>query len=298
MSRQRPSTLAITVAAIALTSTSCSDEPDRFAIAGSVRIAGSPQPGVTILVSNPVSATVAITGADGSFALTGAPNGVYQVTPLLAGTAFRPAARVVTVRDADVEFVNFAVDGAPTHTISGLASDVAGVMLTLTGDNTGAVLSRLGGIYTIPSLRVGSYTVTPSKPGLTFTPSSRDVIGVIGFAHNDSASVGVVTTASVTYDNGASDASTFFIYPPTAAGGIGTIRPRRASELSPASVAAFEALWQGAKTVTFVMSSGQGDQTILFNLLPDHTYSATAANFTLTERLLNATGVTFSASSP
>lgn len=298
MPLQRSRALAIAVAAIGLSSSSCSDEPDRFAIRGSVRIAGSPQPGVTIVISNRDGGGVAMSQADGSFEMLGAPNGVYQVTPLAAGVAFRPVSRVVTLLGGDVEFVNFAVDGGPVHTIGGLASDVWGITLSLTGDNTGAVLSRAGGNFTIPSLRVGSYTVTPSKTGRTFTPSSWEVTGVIDYAHNDSASIGVVSTTSVTYDNGAGDASAFFAFPSSSAGGIGTIRPRRASELAAAAAATYESLWQGAKTVTFVMNSGQGDQTILFHLLPDHTYSVTATNFRIGERLLNATGVRFFTAAP
>lgn len=290
------------VLAVALASSSCSEGPTQYdqvySMTGSVSLAGVRQAGVRIEFTNPSGAGVAFTGPDGSFILSGAPNGEYQVTPVMAGQAFRPASRVATLDNADVPFLHFFMHGSPAHSITGQTSDIAGVRLSLIGDDTAAVLSRAGGLFQIPSLRLGSFTLTPTKTGVTFTPSSVEIDGVIDFTHSATGTVGLVTTASVTYDNGASDASAFFEYPATSAEGIGTIRPRRASELSTGARATYESLFQSAKVVTFAMSSAQGTQTIVLQLLPDHTISSSAANFTLSERLVNATGINFSATIP
>ncbi len=304
MPPQRSAVLAplSAVLAVALASSSCSEGPTQYdqiySMTGSVSLAGVRQPGVRIEFSNPSGTGVAYTGPDGSFILSGAPNGEYQVTPVVPGVAFRPASRVATMDNADVPFLHFFVHGSPAHSISGQTSDIAGVTLSLIGDDTAAVLSRAGGLFQIPSLRLGSFTLTPIKAGVTFTPSSVEIDGVIDFAHSATGTIGLVTTASVTYDNGASDASAFFEYPATAAEGIGTIRPRRASELSAGAQVTCQSLFQSAKIVTFAMNSSQGTQTIVLHLLPDHTISSTAANFTLTERLVNATGINFSATIP
>lgn len=290
------------VAAVALASLSCTDGPTEYdqvySITGSVILAGTPQAGVRIEFSNPSGAGAVFTEANGSFILSGAPNGEYQVTPIMAGQAFRPASRVVTLDNADVLFVNFFNHGSPAHSITGQTSDIAGVRLSLIGDDTAAVLSRAGGLFQIPSLRLGSFTLTPTKTGVTFTPSSVEIHGVIDFAHSATGTIGLVTIASVTYDNGANDASAFFEFPTMATEGVGTIRPRRASELGMGAQAVYESLFQSAKVVTFAMSSAQGSQTILLHLLPDHTITATSADFTLTERLVNATGISFSATVP
>ena len=47
--------------------------------------------------------------------------------------------------------------------------------MTLGGDAAGSVLTDAGGNYSFAGLANGSYTVTPSKAGLTFTPPSRNV---------------------------------------------------------------------------------------------------------------------------
>lgn len=302
MPAHRSRVIAPLTVMLALASGSCSDGPTQYdqiySMRGSVILAGTPQPGVRIEFTNPSGVGVTYTGPDGSFILSGAPNGDYQVTPVMAGQAFRPGSRVVTLLNADLGFISFAMQGEPPHTITGTTSDVAGVKVSLTGDNTAAVLSGAGGMFQIPSLRLGSFTVTPTKAGVTFTPSSVDIDGEIEFEHEASGSIGMVTVASVTTDNGATDAAAYFVFPSSAAEGVGSIRPRRMSEVAVGSQAAYEALWQGAKVVSFLMSSAQGNQTILLHLLPDHTYSATAADFTLTERLVNATGITFTATVP
>ena len=90
----------------------------------------------------------------------------------------------------------------------------------------------------------------------------------------------------------------FFEFPPTAANGAGSIRIRNDSELDSLQIVAREALRQGATTVTFATTSSLGAQSIMIQLLPDRTYAMTSASFTLAERLVNASAVNFTATTP
>lgn len=304
MRRHRLDTIASSAvtAALAAVAASCSDGATDFepilSVMGFVSLAGTPQQGIRVELSSPIGSGVAFTDGNGLYRISGMPNGEYQVTPVKAGETFRPASRVLTVDNADVIHMSFVMKGGTPHAITGHTSDIAGVKVTLAGDDPGAVLSQAGGAFTIPAVRLGSFTITPTKAGVTFTPASAEILGVIDFTHHASGALGNATLVSVTYDNGVSSAAPFFAAPANAPEGVGSLRPRRPSELSPADSAAFEALWQSAKTVTFLYNSTQGNQAIVIQLLPDHTWTATAADFGLAERLVNGTGLTFSATMP
>jgi hypothetical protein len=47
--------------------------------------------------------------------------------------------------------------------------------MTLSGDASGTTTTDASGNYTLAGLANGSYTVTPSRAGYTFTPASRNV---------------------------------------------------------------------------------------------------------------------------
>jgi hypothetical protein len=61
-----------------------------------------------------------------------------------------------------------------TYNISGTVSGavVNGVTITLTGAATASITTDSSGVYSFPGLANGSYTVTPSLTGYTFTPTS------------------------------------------------------------------------------------------------------------------------------
>ena len=61
-----------------------------------------------------------------------------------------------------------------TYSISGTVSGAiqAGVTITLTGSSTGSTPTDASGNYSFTGLSNGSYTVTPSKTGYTFSPTS------------------------------------------------------------------------------------------------------------------------------
>jgi hypothetical protein len=170
--------------------------------------------GVTINLTGAATATTT-TDAGGAFSFTGRANGTYTVTPVKKSYTFTPTSLAVNVSGANVTGTNFVATAnlAMTYGISGTVSGAvqAGVTMTLSGANTGSVATGVDGTYTISGLVPGNYTVTPSKTGNTFTPSSTAVTiaaanspgnnfvaAAIPVAHNISGTVSGDTSPGVT----------------------------------------------------------------------------------------------------
>jgi hypothetical protein len=60
-------------------------------------------------------------------------------------------------------------------TVSGGATNHSGVMINLSGAATMSRITTAGGYYIFTGLANGSYTVTPTLMGYTFTPPSTSV---------------------------------------------------------------------------------------------------------------------------
>ena len=77
----------------------------------------------------------------------------------------------------DLQFTVLSSGGTTTYSISGAVSGAitSGVTMTLSGAGTGNQTTGSGGSYTFGGLANGSYTVTPSKSGYTFSPTNMDV---------------------------------------------------------------------------------------------------------------------------
>jgi len=149
--------------------------PATFSISGTVAGAGGRT--VTLALSGASSASTA-TAAAGSYAFSGLANGNYTVTPSLTGWSCSPASRTVTVNDADVTGQDFTTTAVvTTHSISGAVSGATadGVVIALTGTSTGTAPTAGGGLFSFSGLADGTYTLTPSKAGFTFTPASLQV---------------------------------------------------------------------------------------------------------------------------
>jgi hypothetical protein len=143
-----------------------------YSISGT--ISGTGGPGATVALTGAATAST-IADANGNYTFTGLANGSYTVTPGKAGYTYTPASQAVTVNGADVSGVNFA--DSPTYSISGTVSGAGGpgATVNLTGASTGSTTADSGGNYTFAGLANGSYTVTPSKTGYTYTPTSQAV---------------------------------------------------------------------------------------------------------------------------
>ena len=145
-----------------------------YSISGTV--SGAIASGVTINLTGASTASTT-TGTGGTYTFTGLANGSYTVTPSLTGYTFAPTGTAVTVSGANQTGINFTSTAVPTYSISGTVSGAiaSGVTINLTGAKTASTTTAGDGTYTISGLANGSYTVTPSLSGYSFTPSSTAV---------------------------------------------------------------------------------------------------------------------------
>ena len=176
-----PQSVPVTVSAAAVTAqnfTAKAVQAATYAVSGTV--SGDVKGGVKLTLSDSTKSFEATTDGTGAYAIPNAPAGTYTLTPSLTGYTFTPQSVTVTVSAAAVTAQNFTAKAvqAATYAVSGTVSgDVkGGVKLTLsdstksfeaTTDNTGA--------YSIPNAPAGTYTLTPSLTGYTFTPQSVPV---------------------------------------------------------------------------------------------------------------------------
>jgi hypothetical protein len=173
--------------------------PGTLAISGTIS-PSSGGSGATVTLSGSASATVSADSA-GSYSFNGLANGSYTVTPSKSGYTFTPLNQSVTVNGTSVSGINFTAQAVPsTWNISGTISPASGgngAMVTLGGATSASVTADSSGNYSFSGLANGTYTVTPSKSGYTFTPASRTVtvnganVSGIGFTAQPAASSGI-----------------------------------------------------------------------------------------------------------
>ncbi len=148
-----------------------SSAPNTYSISGAV----SGTTGVTINLTGASTASVT-TNSSGAFTITGLASGEYTITPVKTGYKFTPSSAAVTVSGGDVTVPDFTAtaDSSSRYSISGTVSgDVKyQVLVTLSGDGSATTKTDKNGNYTLSNLVAGSYTVTPSLSGYTFSPSS------------------------------------------------------------------------------------------------------------------------------
>jgi hypothetical protein len=153
-----------------------------YSISGSV--SGAIATGVTLTLTG-TSTGSTTTDASGNYSFPGLSNGNYMVTPSTMGYTFSPPSQGVTVNGANVPAISFTSGVAQTFSISGTispASLAVGATITLSGTSTGTTTTDASGNYTFSNRPAGTYTVTPSKSGLSFTPISQNVSLTVGNA--------------------------------------------------------------------------------------------------------------------
>lgn len=145
-----------------------------YSISGTV--SGAVLAGVRINFTGASTAT-STTDTNGNFTLSGLSNGSYTATPTLAGYTFSPANFAVTVSGANVSSVNFVANASisPTYSLSGTitGSVLQNVLITLSGAGSATTLTNASGNYSFSGLTNGSFAITPSLTGYTFSPSSK-----------------------------------------------------------------------------------------------------------------------------
>jgi len=130
--------------------------------------------GTVVTLSGAGSGT-ATADSSGNYTFTGLANGTFTVTPSKAGYSFTPAFQTATVNGANVTGVNFTAS-AQTWTISGnVSTNGVGATISLSGTMTGSTTADSSGNYSFAGLPNGNYTLTPTKSGYTFSPTSQNV---------------------------------------------------------------------------------------------------------------------------
>ena len=171
-------------------------------ISGSIGPAPSGS-GATVTLDGPIRSTTTA-DSSGNYSFANLANGSYTVTASKSGVTFNPTSVQVTVNGAEVTGVNFTVSGGSQNTfgISGTVSPAgngSGATVTLGGAAAATTTTNGFGVYNFIGLASGSYTVTVSKSGFTFSPSSLPVTvnGASVTGENFTASAVPPTTYSI-----------------------------------------------------------------------------------------------------
>jgi hypothetical protein len=147
----------------------------QYTISGQIAASGTGLSGVTVALSGASTATTT-TGSGGNYSFTALAPGTYTVTPSRAGYTFTPPSRTFT-NISSSQTGNFTANAAATYTISGRitrsGNGFGGVTIALSGASTATTTTSSSGNYSFAGLASGTYTVTPSRGGYAFTPTSR-----------------------------------------------------------------------------------------------------------------------------
>lgn len=145
-----------------------------YPLSGTVTINGNPLANVRI---DSEELGVQFTGANGSFSYRDVPaNVVFKLTPSLAGYTFSPAAYQGSVTGPSTVNFSAAPVALPTFTLSGSVKNgsqgVSGV--TINGGPLGNRSTDSSGAFSFNGVQQGTvYTLTPSRSGYAFSPTSR-----------------------------------------------------------------------------------------------------------------------------
>ncbi len=135
-------------------------------ISGNAGVAGA-----TVSWSGTSSGSTTADGS-GNFTISGLAQGSYTITPSLTDYIFSPASASESLSTSSITGVDFTAY-VNAFNISGNAG-VAGALISYSGTASGSVVAGSGGAYTITGLPAGSYTITPSLYGYTFSPTSQN----------------------------------------------------------------------------------------------------------------------------
>ncbi|HLL71231.1 MAG TPA: Calx-beta domain-containing protein, partial [Pyrinomonadaceae bacterium] len=126
-----------------------------------------------------------VSAADGTYSFQNlAEGGNYVVIPSRTNYTFSPPNISYASLNSDQLFTNFTATPI-TYTISGRVTmpggaALSGVTVGLDGTQTGMVTTNASGDYSFTVLAGGNYTITPSKPGLAFSPPGRTITNLSG----------------------------------------------------------------------------------------------------------------------
>jgi Carboxypeptidase regulatory-like domain/CarboxypepD_reg-like domain len=157
--------------------TATAQQGQTFSISGTISpTAGGG--GATVTLSGATTGTTTA-NSSGAYTFTGLVNGTYAVTPSHIGFTFNPTSRNATVNEANVTGLNFTAtaQAGPTFSISGTISPTAGgsaATVILSGAAGATTTTNNAGNYSFAGLANGTYIITPSNVGYTFSPASQN----------------------------------------------------------------------------------------------------------------------------
>jgi Carboxypeptidase regulatory-like domain len=144
--------------------------------------------GASVALMGPSTNSTA-TDSSGNFSFARVGAGNYTISASKTGYVFTPVSRAAIVSSASLTDVSFAATAstAAAYTISGTVngSVAAGVVITLNGSNVGSAVTDLSGNYTFTGLISGTYTVTASLDGYSFTSPLIVSLGSVDSANNN-----------------------------------------------------------------------------------------------------------------
>lgn len=153
---------------------------DFDATAQTASLSGNVSPalsGVSVALTGPSNANTT-TDSFGHYSFAALGNGTYTVTPTMTGYTFNPGAQTVTMSGADTPGVDFTAQSVGSATISGTISPTsggAGATVILGGAASATTTTDANGNYSFTGLANGSYTVSPTETGYSFTPTTQAV---------------------------------------------------------------------------------------------------------------------------
>ena len=209
-----PSSLPVTIAGGNATSVNFTGTAlPTYSVSGSITPSASGSGATLTLTSTGEGGTNTTVTADGtgSFKFPNVENGTYTLTPTKTGFAFTPPNQAITVSGQNIQGLSFTATAVTTYTISGTVSGAvtSGVSMALTGTSSGSTTTISGGTYSFAGLGNGTYTVTPSLTGYTFTPANQTVtISNANVPSVNFTAQAVVQTAALAVDASVSVLST------------------------------------------------------------------------------------------
>ena len=195
-SNATPATITINLSATGVTTTGTT-----FSVTGTVTPAAQVLGATVTLTGSGITPSTVTVDSNGNFTFAGLSNGTYTLSVADGSATFSPATQQVTVSGANVTGITFA----ETFSISGsLGTAGSGATVTLSGPATATVTADASGNFSFGGLANGTYTITPTKSGVTFTPASLQVtinnasVSGSGVTFTETFSIsGTITPASV-----------------------------------------------------------------------------------------------------
>ena len=260
-----------------------------YSISGTISGTGGDSATVTLGGTGNASA---IADSAGNYSFSGLANGAYTVTPGKAGFTFTPASTSVNVNGGNVMGVNFS-SVAQIFSIAGNISGPggSGASLALTGAANTTTTSDSAGNYVFSGLQTGSYVVTHTLNGFTFSPSSQavNVSGANLTGINFSSSV-VVTLSSFALNpaavtGGTSSTGTVTLSGAAPAGGITVTL---ADNSTAAQTLASITVPSGATTATFTITTSAVATVTTVTVTASYNGTAVQAGLTINPAILSS----------